>query len=94
MGDGLWSNRVGKEGVWQTDVLPGIGAWAPRTVANLSECDCDIDWREENQVSPDGEQVAAVVKTGDAEFGVCVNGTCWNPGMSGFGICAIRLMGV
>jgi WD40 repeat protein len=54
----------------------GIGS---RTVADLSECDCDVEWREENQVSPDGEEVAAVVKTGEAEFSVCVNGTCWEP---------------
>ena len=54
----------------------GIGS---RTVADLSECDCDVEWREENQASPDGEKVAAVVKTGEGEFSVCVNGTCWEP---------------
>ena len=36
-----------------------------------------FEWVEEPQASPDGEQLAAVVKTGEMEFNVCINGTTW-----------------
>ena len=31
----------------------------------------------EYQASPDGEHIAAIVRTGDSEFNVCVDGTLW-----------------
>jgi len=37
-------------------------------------------WIEEPYVSPDGEKIAAVVKTDEMEFNVCVNGTAWEGG--------------
>ncbi len=36
------------------------------------------EWVEEPQSSPDGESVAAIVKTGESEFNVCVNGDTWD----------------
>ena len=36
-----------------------------------------FEWVEEFQASPDGEDVAAIVKTGEAEFSVCKNGQQW-----------------
>ena len=36
-----------------------------------------FEWVEEPQASPDGETVAAIVKTGDAQFNVCANGAIW-----------------
>ena len=36
-----------------------------------------FEWVEEPQASPDGEAVAAIVKAGEGEFNVCVNGTTW-----------------
>ena len=36
-----------------------------------------FEWVEEFEASPDGEKVAAVVKTGEGEFNVCVNGEAW-----------------
>ncbi len=51
---------------WETGV---------RQIANITKQDQEVEWREESQVSPNGEQIAAVVKTGDMEFGLCVNET-------------------
>ena len=39
-----------------------------------------FSWIEEHCVSPDGEKIAAVVKTDEMEFSVCVNGTAWENG--------------
>jgi len=39
-----------------------------------------FEWIEEPYVSPDGEKLAAVVKTGEMEFGVCLNGQAWENG--------------
>ncbi len=36
-----------------------------------------FEWVEEFQASPDGESVAAIVKAGEGEFSVCVNGETW-----------------
>ncbi|MCK5311500.1 MAG: Tmc redox complex protein TmcD [Desulfobacteraceae bacterium] len=35
------------------------------------------NWIEEFNVSPDGEKIAAIVNTDEAEFSVCVNGETW-----------------
>ena len=36
-----------------------------------------FNWIEEPCVSPDGEKIASIVNTDDAEFSVCVNGETW-----------------
>ena len=36
-----------------------------------------FEWIEEYQASPDGESVAAIVKVGEGEFNMCVNGETW-----------------
>lgn len=44
---------------------------------DLAHWDTQYNWVEEYRVSPDGEQVAAIVNLGEMEFGVCVNGKLW-----------------
>lgn len=53
--------------------------WAPgkRTVADLKQWRESYDYMEEPAVSPDGEKIAAIVKTEDLEFGICENGELW-----------------
>lgn len=48
-----------------------------RPVADIGQWTGRFEWVEEPQASPDGEAVAAVVKTGEMEFSVCVNGEPW-----------------
>jgi len=50
--------------------------WSPGTkeVAAIGQWGASYEWVEELTVSPDGEQIAAVVKTGETEYNVCVNG--------------------
>ncbi|WP_018126009.1 electron transfer complex subunit TmcD [Desulfovibrio oxyclinae] len=50
--------------------------WEPgkKTVQNLSEISEDVRWTEEWHASPDGETVACVACTDDAEFSFVVNG--------------------
>ncbi|MFW6235351.1 MAG: WD40 repeat domain-containing protein, partial [Desulfovibrionales bacterium] len=52
--------------------------WTPgkRHVADLRQRAGDFEWREEHQVSPDGENIAAVVKLGETST-VCVSGDFW-----------------
>jgi hypothetical protein len=48
-----------------------------REIAQFGGWPASFDWVEEPYVSPDGEKIAAVVKTGEMEFSVCVNGSAW-----------------
>jgi hypothetical protein len=48
-----------------------------RIIAEFGKWETAFDWVEEPYVSPDGEKIAAVVKTGEMEFSVCVNGQPW-----------------
>ena len=48
-----------------------------RLVTDLGKWRDLFKWIEEFYVSPDGEIIASVVKTGEAEFGVCENGETW-----------------
>ena len=51
-----------------------------KEIAQFGNWPTSFDWVEEPYASPDGEKIAAVVKTGEMEFSVCVNGTTWeNP---------------
>ncbi|MCK5099733.1 MAG: Tmc redox complex protein TmcD, partial [Desulfobacteraceae bacterium] len=36
-----------------------------------------FNWIEDLHVSPDGEKIASIVNTDEAEFNVCVNGEIW-----------------
>lgn len=51
---------------------------------DLSDRDLPVSWStdfqsvHEFQASPDGERIAAIVKTGDTELTACVNGTPWD----------------
>ncbi|ACV68318.1 electron transfer complex subunit TmcD [Desulfohalobium retbaense] len=53
--------------------------WEPgdKLVHDTSTCTADSEWIEEPIVSPDGQRVASVVKLGEFEFGLSVNGTPW-----------------
>ena len=53
--------------------------WSPgkKAVAQFGNWSTIFDWVEEPYASPDGERIAAVVKTGEMEFSVCVNGNAW-----------------
>ncbi|MFW5487319.1 MAG: electron transfer complex subunit TmcD [Desulfovibrio sp.] len=53
--------------------------WEPgeKTVADTAGWSSQFEWVEELQASPDGEKIAAIVKQGDEEFNVCVNGEPW-----------------
>jgi hypothetical protein len=53
--------------------------WSPgsRDICDVAACSDQYEWQEEFQASPDGEQVAVIVKLADPQeepFGVCVNG--------------------
>jgi len=48
-----------------------------KLIAETNEWKDKFEWVEEFQVSPDGEKVASIVKVGDTEFSVCVNGETW-----------------
>ncbi len=48
-----------------------------KVIAEFGKWEASFDWVEEPYVSPDGAKIAAVVKTGEMEFSVCVNGTAW-----------------
>ncbi len=52
---------------WQTEKkeIP-VNEWKDR-----------FNWVEEFHVSPDGEKIAAIVNSDEAEFTVCVNGEAW-----------------
>ena len=50
---------------------------SPTKQIPLSSWQDRFEWIEEYQASPDGESVAAIVKTGESEFNVCVNGEIW-----------------
>jgi len=51
-----------------------------KLIADTSGWKDKYEWVEEFQASLDGEKVAVIVKTGEDEFNVCVNGTTWeNP---------------
>ncbi|MCP4214198.1 MAG: WD40 repeat domain-containing protein [bacterium] len=58
---------------------PGRWDWdtGRREVAKIGEWADKFDWVEEPCASPDGEKIAAVVKTGEMEFGICENGNVW-----------------
>lgn len=56
--------------------------WTPgvKEIQDISKCAGECEWMEELYPSPDGEQVARVVKIAneeEAEFGVQVNGQLW-----------------
>ena len=48
-----------------------------RLIAETGNWMEQFEWIEDFKVSPDGENIASVVKTGDMEFSVCVNGETW-----------------
>ena len=48
-----------------------------KTISNTGTWKDKFEWVEEFEASPDGEKVAAVVKTGEGEFNVSVNGETW-----------------
>lgn len=48
-----------------------------KTVVDLATNNDEVAWREESHASPDGEQVAAVVRTTDETYTVQVNDTLW-----------------
>jgi hypothetical protein len=48
-----------------------------RQLSDLGKQADHVEWREEAQVSPDGESIAAVVKLEDS-YTICVNGEFWN----------------
>ena len=48
-----------------------------KEIAQFGNWPTSFDWVEEPYASPDGEKIAAVVKTGEMEFSVSVNGTAW-----------------
>jgi hypothetical protein len=48
-----------------------------RRIADLRRRESEFEWREEFQVSPDGERIAAVVKLGETST-VCVNDDFWH----------------
>lgn len=45
---------------------------------DLKDWNARFNWTEEFQTSPDGEKIAAIVNTDEAEFTVCVNGQPWD----------------
>lgn len=53
--------------------------WTPgkKAVADFSQWPADFDIVEEPYVSPDGEQIAAVVVDSEGVYSVCVNGRTW-----------------
>ncbi len=48
-----------------------------KQIADIGKWKENFKWVEEPCASPDGEKVAAVVKTEDMEFSVCENGDAW-----------------
>jgi hypothetical protein len=54
--------------------------WDPgkRLIADLDSWKRTYNWIEEPHASPDGEKIAAIVRTEDELFTVCVNGTPWD----------------
>lgn len=48
-----------------------------KVIADLSHWYNAFEWIEEPYVSPDGEKIAAIVKTGEMTFSVCENGVAW-----------------
>lgn len=57
------------EDITQWDWNPGT-----RDIAPIGQWAASYEWVEEPAVSPDGERIAAVVKTGETAFNICVNG--------------------
>lgn len=54
---------------WDWDVL--------KKEIPIKEWQENYNWVEEFYVSPDGERIASIVNTDEAEFSVCVNGEVW-----------------
>lgn len=54
--------------------------WNPGTKIVVDSLNCPLlyVWREEPQVSPDGEKIASVINTGDYQFSVCENLRNWD----------------
>src|SRR5512139_535776 len=48
-----------------------------KLIADLDTWKNTYNWIEEPYASPDGEKLAAIVRTEDETFTVCVNGTPW-----------------
>jgi predicted heme/steroid binding protein len=48
-----------------------------RLISDTNQWKAMIDWLEEPYVSPDGEKIAAVVRTEEGAYSVCQNGTVW-----------------
>lgn len=44
----------------------------------VKEWQSHFNWIEEPHVSPDGEKIASIVNSDDAEFTVCINGKPWD----------------
>ncbi|WP_028574398.1 electron transfer complex subunit TmcD [Desulfonatronovibrio hydrogenovorans] len=54
--------------------------WETGTKVVVDSLNCPLlyVWREENQVSPDGEKIASIINTGDYRFSVCENLQNWD----------------
>ena len=48
-----------------------------RRIVEVAYCSQEYEWQEEPYASPDGEKIAAVIKTDDGMFGLSVNGEPW-----------------
>ena len=53
--------------------------WEPgeKLIADTINWKGKFEWVEEPYASPDGEKIASIVKTGEGEFNICVNGKTW-----------------
>jgi len=49
----------------------------PEKQVPVKEWQDEFNWVQQPCVSPDGEKIAAIVNTDEAEFAVCVNGQTW-----------------
>ena len=48
-----------------------------REIADVAQWQKQYNWVEEPYVSPNGENLAAIVNLAEGEFNVCVNGDTW-----------------
>ena len=63
--------------------MPDSKTWdwevGKRLIEDTGKWKKKFEWIEEFQVSPDGEEIASIVKekVEEEEFGVCINGNVW-----------------
>ncbi len=60
-----------------TDIANWDWETKEKLVSDLNEWKTSYEWVEEPYVSPDGEKIAAIVNTDEAEFNVCENSKAW-----------------